>query len=336
MIIPQIRGRALGSYWDFAVDAGKNLLKEEAKSIGRELLQTGVKALEHEIFQPGPPAQRPSEMVPSTPPSPPPMAYQPTPPTAPTGLPFPTGIPPELIDRARAAAGAVRACYFQVANQRHACTKDGWLGAVAHARALAAKGQIPQFILFVNGQQISMRRCVTPTGQVTTPEAITCPPGYVLVRDSAGRAVCMPPQQAVAQGALPAGQAPIAPAPQPAGGSRRGRRKRGMRGLGDWYGHQQEITQNAIARYGRGPMIPPYLQARMPPTNKRAVQRYQLVLAAGVPRAGYPYQPALPGGYHNRPGMIAAETAAYGRGPGMSQISIKRNPPIQNLHGLFT
>ena len=179
MLVAQIGDCPLGSFWDVAAEAAKSFLKEEGTKLGTELLKTGEQALLRQISPGGGSGGgAPSGSTTS--------AASAAVGTAVGARPVTVAMPP--------AVARSTGCYFEVAGMRHACTHDGWLGAVAHARSLAQRGQTPVFVLFVDGQRINLRRCVLPSGQLTTPQALQCPAGYVLARDSAGRAVCMPQQ----------------------------------------------------------------------------------------------------------------------------------------------
>jgi hypothetical protein len=378
-IFAQIGDQPLGDFVDFFKEAGQKALtalSEEGKKFGQQLLTQAGQAVVGALAPGG--GAAPAAAAATT------TATPPTTTTAPGARPVTVALPPGA-PATTALPPATTACYFEVAGMRHACTRDGWLGALAHAHALAARGQVPVFVLAINGERISMRRCVMPTGQVVAPSAVAqqCPSGMALVRDSAGRAVCMPLSTAAAQGACVSGQVrvvdpstralicattvptpagascpqgfafvrdrfgravcmqlaqPVSTAPAPASRgpavaaahrrtpAARGRsRRRGVSGIGDWYEQQQRYVQNALARYGVGPAIPPWMQARQP--KGAAVPAYASHLRAGTPRA-YPYHPALPADSYPIQTSIATAMSAYGgRGPTMRADILMRLPP---------
>jgi len=116
--------------------------------------------------------------------------------------------------------------------------------------------------------------------------------------------------------------------------------------LGDWYGHEQRLTQNALARYGIGPQIPPYIKNRVPPrtgAEGRDYWFYRQVLKQGTP-APYMWRPDLPGRggdasdkLRNR--VAIAQKYQAGNYPKTSPRVLMRMPPtfdVRQLGGLFT
>jgi len=197
MIIPQLGRGWTDEAFDFLVSKGT----EAAKDVGRGLVSS--------LLRPGPVAPPPGPVggQVSVPGGTFQAGFTPSAQAAPAGGQYYTPqqdityMPPG----AQPPAGTITAsvisppstpigggCFFQVAGQNYPCTKQGWISANALARTIAARGQVPTFILTIAGQQISMRHCVMPSGQTVAPSDLTCPPGYNLTRDSAGRAVCMP------------------------------------------------------------------------------------------------------------------------------------------------
>lgn len=155
-------------------------------------------------------------------------------------------------------------CFLIAGSRKYPCTQSGMSAAASHARALAAKGGKPRWVLKVGETEISMARCIIPfpkPGQVPVPGTpvpatpgapaaaaaapaaavltalppgqFQCTPGLIAALDAQGRAVCV--EASLVQ------QAQAAAAPRRPGSKRkvrgakggRVRKKRALRGLGE-------------------------------------------------------------------------------------------------------